>query len=258
MDTERNSGSFFPLALLGLATGGVLPVALMLGLFHLSVQAVWMQPVLEFPILGLEMVLPLWAAFHLGQWIQEQPRWTYVFALGWTTMAIWSAWSLPDAQIFGRVWVFVPILGLVLGLVPPSSHGFQERMKDFRVSPFKWGLVAGLVALAFTMGLASFLPDALTLTFPWRLQLLLSGILGIFMSLLLARVLDRRWPAVVLALLVAVAFTAASQVRHKLIWRVPLRGTSLLWSFPGGLLLGAMLAGCARNSEEDGQAKDSE
>lgn len=225
-------------ALLGLIAGGILPVALMLGLFHLSVRTVWLQPVLEFPLLGLEMALPIWAAFHLGQWIQEHPRWTYLFAALWATMAIWGAWSLPDAQIFGRVWVFVPILGMVLGLVPPSSQAFRERLRTMLRNPFRWGILAGAVSLAFTMGLANFLPDALTLSFPWRVQLLLSGLLGLFVSLMLLRVLDRRWPVFAMATLIALSFIGASLWRHKLIWRIPLRGTSLLWSFPGGLILG--------------------
>jgi len=96
------------------------------------------------------------------------------------------------------------------------------------------------VALVFTLGLSSFLPDALTLGFPFRIQLVLSGFLGIFVAVMVQRLLGRLWPGVVLALLVTAAFVAASSFRHLLIWRIPLRGTSLLWTFPGGLLLGAL------------------
>jgi len=228
-------------ALLGLLLGGVVLFGLLLGLFHLAVQQTWLHPILEFPTLGLEMVAPIWAAFHLAQWIQERPRWMHIFALIWAALAIWSAWKLPDAQIFGRVWVFVPLLGLVLGLVPPSSHALQADLLALRPKPFRWGLCAGLIALVFSMGLASFLPDALTHAFPFRAQLALSGFLGIFVALMLQRLLDRLWPSLTLALLLAAAFILASLGRHLLIWRIPLRGTSLLWTFPGGLALGAAL-----------------
>ena len=229
-------------SLWGLALGGVIIPFALYALWVLGNKVAWTSPVAVIPGLVLALSLPVWAAFHIAQWVQARGGWWRALALAWALLAVWTAWQLPDADapIFGRFYVLVPILAMSLGLIPPGSRAMIEKFSKKSARPFRWGLLAGLVAAGFAVGLTDFVPETPARLLGWQAQAALELAQALFVSLMLVRLTIKRWPVLALAAFAAIGLGSLALAAHthpKL--RAQYRG--VLWHalYPTGLVLGA-------------------
>jgi len=233
--------SGLPRAVFGLAIGGIVIPLLLYALWILANKIPWTAPVAAIPGLVLALTLPVWAAFHLAQWIQERGGIWRLLAPGWMLLATWTAWQLPeaDAPIFGRFYVLVPILAMGLGMIPPASTAMQEKFAKKERRPFRWGLWAGLITAGFAVGMEAFTPETPSRLVSWTMQAALELTQALFVGFIMTRLLRRRWPVLVLALLAALSLTTLALIAQHRPKLKRYRGVQWHALYPIGLAVGA-------------------